>query len=320
MENCAKSVSENDEKTKTKDENVSDSAASAKHIKLTISANSQLVHSLNLTSYLASHASFKSVLIDLMRQHRYLITFLWFISFFYHFLEYFGFFRRPVVNVEIDFSLLLSYLLEILNIPSSKSINQLAQQQVVVIVTFIFHYFLIGWLLYYLFIFQTIIQSLCDHSISLIPDAENETTSNDNETASKMSPIGSLPELDQMLPICAALIKHLSNQNSPYATVLPTLRILLTLCEHDYGVYCIKRYAFIKRLKWRKIYKYSKKLYIYMHYIRTYIIYYVYVIIYTVKQKFVSRLYGKNKVVQTSDAYSIRSIGTLWHCNVWFCE
>uniref|UniRef100_A0A915JWY6 Uncharacterized protein n=1 Tax=Romanomermis culicivorax TaxID=13658 RepID=A0A915JWY6_ROMCU len=105
---------------------------------------------------------------------------------------------------------LLSYLIDIFIYLSSNKSHQLSQQQI-----------------------ATTFQSLCDDSISLIQGQ--------SESGNIQSLANCLPEQAQLLQICSSLLKNISNNKQPYATVLPALRIFMTLSEHDYGIFCIKK-------------------------------------------------------------------------------
>ena len=43
--------------------------------------------------------------------------------------------------------------------------------------------------------------------------------------------------------ICAALLEHMGSEQQAFATILLALRTLLTLTEHNYGVYHQKMYV-----------------------------------------------------------------------------
>ena len=43
--------------------------------------------------------------------------------------------------------------------------------------------------------------------------------------------------------ICAALLEHIGSEKQSFATILLALRTLLTLTEHNYGVYHQKMYV-----------------------------------------------------------------------------
>ena len=47
----------------------------------------------------------------------------------------------------------------------------------------------------------------------------------------------SLPESVLMADMTAALLEHVGNTSQSYATILPCLRILSMLTEHDYGFF-----------------------------------------------------------------------------------
>ena len=44
--------------------------------------------------------------------------------------------------------------------------------------------------------------------------------------------------------ICAALLEHMGSERQSFATILLALRTLLTLTEHNYGVYHQKVYVY----------------------------------------------------------------------------
>ncbi|XP_067052413.1 protein virilizer homolog isoform X1 [Acropora muricata] len=74
----------------------------------------------------------------------------------------------------------------------------------------------------------SIVQSLCDPTVSLIPF---ETPFTDQHLAN------TLPDKEMLEVICAALLEHIGSEKQPFATILLALRTLLTLTEHNYGVY-----------------------------------------------------------------------------------
>ena len=51
-----------------------------------------------------------------------------------------------------------------------------------------------------------------------------------------------LPDKEMLEVICAALLEHIGSEKQPFATILLALRTLLTLTEHNYGVYHQKTY------------------------------------------------------------------------------
>lgn len=52
-----------------------------------------------------------------------------------------------------------------------------------------------------------------------------------------------LPDKEMLEVICAALLEHIGSEKQPFATILLALRTLLTLTEHNYGVYHQKTYG-----------------------------------------------------------------------------
>ena len=49
-----------------------------------------------------------------------------------------------------------------------------------------------------------------------------------------------LPDKELMSQIVAALLEHISNPSHSYASLLPCVRTLVMLTEHDYGFYHLK--------------------------------------------------------------------------------
>lgn len=74
----------------------------------------------------------------------------------------------------------------------------------------------------------SIVQSLCDPTVSLMPF---ETPFTDQHLAN------TLPDKEMLEVICAALLEHIGSEQQSFATILLALRTLLTLTEHNYGVY-----------------------------------------------------------------------------------
>ena len=58
-----------------------------------------------------------------------------------------------------------------------------------------------------------------------------------------------LPDKELMAQVVGALLEHISNPSHSYASLLPCVRTLVMLTEHDYGFYHLKvsvpRLAFI---------------------------------------------------------------------------
>lgn len=52
-----------------------------------------------------------------------------------------------------------------------------------------------------------------------------------------------LPDKEMLEVICAALLEHMGSERQSFATILLALRTLLTLTEHNYGVYHQKTYV-----------------------------------------------------------------------------
>ena len=52
-----------------------------------------------------------------------------------------------------------------------------------------------------------------------------------------------LPDKEMLEVICAALLEHMGSERQSFATILLALRTLLTLTEHNYGVYHQKMYV-----------------------------------------------------------------------------
>ncbi|KAJ8303301.1 hypothetical protein KUTeg_019697 [Tegillarca granosa] len=77
----------------------------------------------------------------------------------------------------------------------------------------------------------SIIQSLCDLEVSMVA----------GESVPVLDQIAySLPPADYMSQITAALLDHMCNPDHSYASILPCVRTLVMLTDHDYGFYHLK--------------------------------------------------------------------------------
>ncbi|XP_055934312.1 protein virilizer homolog [Argiope bruennichi] len=79
----------------------------------------------------------------------------------------------------------------------------------------------------------SILQSLCDPDISFITFDSGALV---NDVLSS-----SLPCKEHMVVICGALIQHIGCHKHSYSSVLPSLRSLVMLTEHDYGYFHVKQ-------------------------------------------------------------------------------
>ena len=79
---------------------------------------------------------------------------------------------------------------------------------------------------------QTLLQSLCDPEITLL---SSETLLMTEHLAS------SLPSRDHMEAVCGALLDHVTSPNHSYASILPALRMLTMLLDHNYGFFHLKK-------------------------------------------------------------------------------
>ena len=52
-----------------------------------------------------------------------------------------------------------------------------------------------------------------------------------------------LPDKEMLAVICTALLKHVGSEKQSFATILLALRTLVTLTEHNFGVYHLKRFG-----------------------------------------------------------------------------
>lgn len=104
----------------------------------------------------------------------------------------------------------LPLMLELFNTPSEKSFVVQSQECTV-----------------------SILQSLCDPDISFITFEGGAPV---NEVLSS-----SLPSKEHMLLICGALVQHIGCHKHSYSSVLPSLRTLVMLTEHDYGYFHVKQ-------------------------------------------------------------------------------
>ncbi|XP_071477745.1 protein virilizer homolog [Diadema antillarum] len=102
----------------------------------------------------------------------------------------------------------LPRLLELLNVPSQSPSHQQAQECIV-----------------------TFLQSLCDADITLLP---SESLAFQEILAS------SLPGKDHMEAVCGALLDHVTSPDHSYASILPALRMLTMLLDHNYGFFHLK--------------------------------------------------------------------------------
>ena len=59
-----------------------------------------------------------------------------------------------------------------------------------------------------------------------------------------------LPDKELMSQIVAALLEHISNPSHSYASLLPCVRTLVMLTEHDYGFYHLKVWVPLVFSRW----------------------------------------------------------------------
>ncbi|XP_025114734.1 protein virilizer homolog isoform X3 [Pomacea canaliculata] len=78
----------------------------------------------------------------------------------------------------------------------------------------------------------SVLQSLCDQEITLVASDSNMPLLEQLACT--------LPEKELMVPIVTALLEHISNPSHSYASLLPCVRTLVMLTEHDYGFYHLK--------------------------------------------------------------------------------
>lgn len=78
----------------------------------------------------------------------------------------------------------------------------------------------------------SILTSLCDDEISMI-----ETES---EKWNLQQLICSIPLAEELKRICEALVKHVKAKESEFISVIPSIRVLCVLIEHDLGLKCVK--------------------------------------------------------------------------------
>ncbi|CAH0389348.1 unnamed protein product [Bemisia tabaci] len=79
-------------------------------------------------------------------------------------------------------------------------------------------------------------QALCCADITLLPRLNDPSLTLSIETYLS----NSLPPKQTLVPMCLALLDHLSLKENSLTTTLQILRILLTLSEHDFGIYHLK--------------------------------------------------------------------------------
>ncbi|XP_046843744.1 protein virilizer homolog [Xenia sp. Carnegie-2017] len=78
----------------------------------------------------------------------------------------------------------------------------------------------------------TIMQSLCDPQISL-------TLLNAPFSLNQLG--DSMPDREMFSSICSALLENIGSSSQSYATILQVLRTIVTLTDHDYGLFHIKQ-------------------------------------------------------------------------------
>ncbi|XP_014279461.1 protein virilizer isoform X2 [Halyomorpha halys] len=81
----------------------------------------------------------------------------------------------------------------------------------------------------------SIIQSLCDSEITLVPPSNlSHTVTNETFLAN------ALPSKETLVTFCNAMLEHITSNEHALATVLPVMRTLVLLTEHDYTYYHLK--------------------------------------------------------------------------------
>ncbi|KAK3914172.1 Protein virilizer-like protein [Frankliniella fusca] len=83
----------------------------------------------------------------------------------------------------------------------------------------------------------SVIQSLCDVDISLLPPPG---TGVDSTASSQQFLASALPPREILATFCAVLLEHVTILQHSFTTLLPTVRTFLMLAEHDYGFYHLK--------------------------------------------------------------------------------
>lgn len=78
---------------------------------------------------------------------------------------------------------------------------------------------------------QASLQSMCSPEITLLSDEGNSTL---DQLAN------SLPGKDHMELISTFLVDHVTSPSHSYASILPALRMIATLLDHDYGFVNVK--------------------------------------------------------------------------------
>ncbi|XP_013421218.1 protein virilizer homolog [Lingula anatina] len=116
---------------------------------------------------------------------------------------------RGETKAEEKYKDLFPRLLNLLNVVSEKQSHINAQECIV-----------------------SVLQSLCDPAVTMIT-AESSLTLQEQIASS-------LPIKEQLMQQCTAILEHIGNQDHSYASILPSLRTLVMLTEHDYGFYHVK--------------------------------------------------------------------------------
>ncbi|XP_022083896.1 protein virilizer homolog [Acanthaster planci] len=115
---------------------------------------------------------------------------------------------RSSLKSDEKYSELLPWLLSLLNVVSDSSFHLQAQECIV-----------------------ALLQSICGPEITLL---STDTLSVNEQLAN------SLPGKEHMEMICSALLDHVTSPDQSYASILPSLRTLSMLLDHDYGFLFVK--------------------------------------------------------------------------------
>lgn len=117
---------------------------------------------------------------------------------------------RSSIKSEDKTQDLLTLLVQFLNVQSEKSAQRMQEQEQI----------------------MTIIQNLCDPEITLVP-AESSMSFMEQLSAA-------VPVSEHLNLIIAGILKHIGNIESSFTTILPSIRTLALLCEHDFGFFHVK--------------------------------------------------------------------------------
>ncbi|ELU02702.1 hypothetical protein CAPTEDRAFT_223433 [Capitella teleta] len=123
---------------------------------------------------------------------------------------------QPGVKSDDKYTDILGRFVALLNVVSDNTSHAHAQMSIVVRVHSL-----------------SIFQSLCDMMVSMVVG--------DSSLSFLEQLASSLPAKESLLQICIGLLNHINNREYKFCSILPSLRTLTLLMDHDYGFYYVKQ-------------------------------------------------------------------------------